>query len=87
MMRVGVLRGGLELESEMAVPPSQKLRVLSHAEITTLISPNGADVHDERARPESPPPLSDQGVSSGGEEDLPSTPVEELSFEVPTGKL
>jgi hypothetical protein len=86
MMRVGVLRGGLELESEKAVPPSQKLRVLSHAEITMLSSPNGIDIHDEQPRAESPPPLSDQGISSGGEEDLPRTPVEELSFEVPAEK-
>lgn len=28
MMRVGILHGGLELESERAIPPSQKLRIL-----------------------------------------------------------
>ncbi|KAF8321747.1 hypothetical protein DL93DRAFT_2093707 [Clavulina sp. PMI_390] len=33
MMRVGVLSGGLETESEKAIPPSQKLRILRAAEI------------------------------------------------------
>lgn len=33
MMRVGVLSGGLETESEKAIPPSQKLRILRTAEI------------------------------------------------------
>lgn len=33
MMRVGVLSGGLETESEKAIPPSQKLRILKAAEI------------------------------------------------------
>ncbi|KAF8321746.1 delta9-fatty acid desaturase [Clavulina sp. PMI_390] len=33
MMRVGVLSGGLETESEKAIPPSQKLRILRSAEI------------------------------------------------------
>ena len=28
MMRVGILHGGLELESERSIPPSQKLRIL-----------------------------------------------------------
>ncbi|KAG8768620.1 hypothetical protein FRC16_006971, partial [Serendipita sp. 398] len=28
MMRVGVLRGGLELESEKAIPPSQRLQII-----------------------------------------------------------
>lgn len=28
MMRVGVLRGGLELESEKAIPPSQRLEIM-----------------------------------------------------------
>jgi hypothetical protein len=28
MMRVGVLRGGLELESEKAIPPSQRLEII-----------------------------------------------------------
>ena len=27
-MRVGVLRGGLEIESEKAIPPSQRLQIL-----------------------------------------------------------
>ncbi|KAG8698406.1 hypothetical protein FRC08_005954 [Ceratobasidium sp. 394] len=87
MMRVGVLHGGLELESEKAVPPSQKLRVVSHAELVALASPDGAYAHPEALRSHTPPPLSDQGVSSGGEEDdIPKTPVEELSFEVPLAK-
>ncbi|KAF8508243.1 hypothetical protein BU17DRAFT_77968 [Hysterangium stoloniferum] len=33
MMRVGILHGGLELESERAIPPSQKLRVMRANEI------------------------------------------------------
>lgn len=33
MMRVGVLHGGLEQESEKAIPPSQKLRILRAGEI------------------------------------------------------
>ena len=33
MMRVGVLHGGLEQESEKAIPPSQKLRILRTSEI------------------------------------------------------
>lgn len=33
MMRVGVLHGGLELESERAIPPSQKLRVMRANEV------------------------------------------------------
>jgi hypothetical protein len=75
MMRVGVLRGGLELESEKAISPSQKIRVVSHAELAELIASNATCGHDEQTR-ESPPPLSDQGGSSGGEEDfLPRTPV------------
>lgn len=28
MMRVGVLRGGLEIESEKSIPPSQRLEVI-----------------------------------------------------------
>lgn len=28
MMRVGVLRGGLEIESEKAIPPSQRLQII-----------------------------------------------------------
>lgn len=36
MMRVGVLSGGLETESEKAIPPSQKLRILRAAEIKNI---------------------------------------------------
>ena len=36
MMRVGVLHGGLEQESEKAIPPSQKLRILKAAELAAL---------------------------------------------------
>jgi len=39
MMRVGVLHGGLEQESEKAVPPSQKLRVLKVSELAALSRP------------------------------------------------
>ncbi|KAG8733430.1 hypothetical protein FRC11_006317 [Ceratobasidium sp. 423] len=92
MMRVGVLHGGLELESEKAVPPSQKIRVVSHAEFTSLSAPNGPeDSFSTRPRPASPLSDlgSDQGLasspSSGGEEDdMPKTPTAELSFELPS---
>ncbi|KAG8704379.1 listerin E3 ubiquitin protein ligase 1 [Ceratobasidium sp. 395] len=84
MMRVGVLHGGLELESEKAVPPSQKLRVVSHKELMDLTSTYS---HIDLVRSNTPPPLSDQGVSSAGEEDdMPKTPVEELTFEPPNAK-
>lgn len=36
MMRVGVLAGGLEQESEKAIPPSQKLRILRAGEIKAI---------------------------------------------------
>lgn len=36
MMRVGVLSGGLETESEKAIPPSQRLRILRANEIRGL---------------------------------------------------
>lgn len=36
MMRVGVLSGGLEQESEKAIPPSQKLRILRAGEIKAI---------------------------------------------------
>jgi stearoyl-CoA desaturase (delta-9 desaturase) len=93
MMRVGVLHGGLELESEKAVPPSQKLRVISHAELKGLATIPGSEGSESgHVRPESPLLSdfgSDQGLasspSSGGEEDdMPKTPVAELSFELPS---
>ncbi|KAF8610092.1 delta 9-fatty acid desaturase protein [Ceratobasidium sp. AG-I] len=94
MMRVGVLHGGLELESEKAVPPSQKLRVVSHAELSSLTGSKSTSGREAGAepRPESPP-LSDFGSdhglasspSSGAEdEDMPHTPTAELSFELPS---
>ena len=36
MMRVGVLHGGLEQESEKAIPPSQKLRILKSTELRDI---------------------------------------------------
>lgn len=39
MMRVGVLHGGLEVEADKAVPPSQKLRIIRSSEMTALASP------------------------------------------------
>lgn len=92
MMRVGVLHGGLELESEKAVPPSQKIRVVSHSELVNLPHGTEGSFGSGRVRPESPPLSdfgSDQGLawspSSGGEEDdLPKTPTAELSFELPS---
>lgn len=94
MMRVGVLHGGLELEAEKAVPPSQKLRIVSHSELASLKSIKGTHTRETstEVRPESPP-LSDFGSdhglasspSSGAEdEDLPRTPTAELSFELPS---
>ena len=38
MMRVGVLHGGVEVESEKAVPPSQRLRILRASEIREVWS-------------------------------------------------
>jgi stearoyl-CoA desaturase (delta-9 desaturase) len=43
MMRVGVLHGGLELESEKAIPPSQKLTIVRAQELssfTSLVQPS-----------------------------------------------
>ena len=36
MMRVGVLRGGLELEDEKAIPPSQRLEIVKGQTIAQL---------------------------------------------------
>lgn len=36
MMRVGVLRGGLEVESEKAIPPSQRLEIMRGQAIAQL---------------------------------------------------
>lgn len=41
MMRVGVLHGGLEQESEKAIPPSQKLRILRANEIKEISAASG----------------------------------------------
>lgn len=40
-MRVGVLHGGLEQESEKAIPPSQKLRILRASEIKAISAASG----------------------------------------------
>jgi hypothetical protein len=95
-MRVGVLRGGLEIESEKAVPPSQKLRVVSHDEIIALTSPGGTysgSKYTHIARPQSlflPESGSDSGltfsISSGDENDSPKTPVLKPSFQPPSKK-
>jgi pseudouridine-5'-phosphate glycosidase len=42
MMRVGVLHGGLEQESEKAMPPSQKLRVLKASELSAVVAASRA---------------------------------------------
>ncbi|CAE7158894.1 unnamed protein product [Rhizoctonia solani] len=84
MMRVGVLRGGLEIESEKAVPPSQKLRVISHSEIVARTTPNGTYSRVEVPRNNSPP-ISDLdsenglvfGASSASEDECPRTPTSE----------
>jgi stearoyl-CoA desaturase (Delta-9 desaturase) len=47
MMRVGVLRGGLELESEKSIPPSQKLRVVEYQQIRSPVAMNGVEDVDE----------------------------------------
>lgn len=39
MMRVGVLHGGLEQESEKAIPPSQKLRIMRSSELSAFATP------------------------------------------------
>jgi hypothetical protein len=36
MMRVGVLRGGLELEAEKAIPPSQRLEIIKGQTVAQL---------------------------------------------------
>lgn len=46
MMRVGVLRGGLELESEKAIPPSQKLRVARAQELYMTPESSGVESDD-----------------------------------------
>lgn len=99
MMRVGVLRGGLEIESEKAVPPSQKLRVVSHAEMIALSSLGGiygnGRVDQAVIRPDSP--LTSElgsdsglvfGVSSADEDEPPKTPVSEVGLipEIPVTK-
>lgn len=85
-MRVGVLRGGLEIESEKAVPPSEKLRVVSHSELAGLV-PHGNSRSDLDLV--SPPLVftGDHGLASSGDEDeLPKTPISEVSFELPETK-
>jgi stearoyl-CoA desaturase (delta-9 desaturase) len=52
MMRVGVLRGGLELESEKAIPPSQKLKIARAQEL--YMTPENS--HDEDADSVDSPP-------------------------------
>ncbi|CAE6477416.1 unnamed protein product [Rhizoctonia solani] len=84
MMRVGVLRGGLEIESEKAVPPSQQLRVVSHSEIVALTSPTGTYSGPKSTRDGSPP-ISDLdsenglvfSASSASEDESPTTPAPE----------
>ncbi|KAH7105195.1 hypothetical protein BKA62DRAFT_691981 [Auriculariales sp. MPI-PUGE-AT-0066] len=52
MMRVGVLRGGLELESEKAVPPSQRLKIVRSAEM--FMTPENSNDEDSESLPASP---------------------------------
>ncbi|CAE6376344.1 unnamed protein product [Rhizoctonia solani] len=89
MMRVGVLRGGLEIESERAVPPSQKLRVVSHSEMVALTSPSGTYSGVKNPQDDSQT-VSDFdsenglvfGASSASEDESPKTPAsEETRFE------
>ena len=71
MMRVGVLRGGLELESEKSIPPSEKLRVVSHEELASYYGPqNQADTSFESA----PPDLASSSSSGDEEDEGPPTP-------------
>ncbi|KAH7097677.1 cytochrome b5-like heme/steroid binding domain-containing protein, partial [Auriculariales sp. MPI-PUGE-AT-0066] len=44
MMRVGVLRGGLELESESVIPPSQRLKVVRVQEL--FMTPENSNEED-----------------------------------------
>jgi hypothetical protein len=78
MMRVGVLRGGLELESEKAIPPSQRLEVIRGQAIAQLRAqaakesiprPNHEDsVHSDRESNGLPsPPLSTGALNSEDE--------------------
>ncbi|KZV81110.1 delta 9-fatty acid desaturase [Exidia glandulosa HHB12029] len=46
MMRVGVLRGGLEIESEKAIPPSQRLKVVRAEEMFMTPESSGVDEPD-----------------------------------------
>ncbi|KAF8755451.1 Acyl-CoA desaturase [Rhizoctonia solani] len=91
MMRVGVLRGGLEIESERAIPPSQKLRVVSHSELVALVSPSGTSSDIRATQDHSPPIYFDSenglvfGASSASEDESPKTPaLEETKFEFPS---
>jgi len=87
MMRVGVLRGGLELECEKAIPPSEKLRVVSHKELAAFYGPRDKD-HNDTSFEHAPPDLA-SGPSSGDEEDdRLATPEAEMEpLESATGKL
>jgi stearoyl-CoA desaturase (delta-9 desaturase) len=50
MMRVGVLRGGLEVESEKAIPPSQRLQMIRGQALARLKAEasDGTLHHNER---------------------------------------
>ena len=45
-MRVGILHGGLELEAERAIPPSQQLRILRASEMGSPYSSSAVSEPD-----------------------------------------
>jgi stearoyl-CoA desaturase (delta-9 desaturase) len=68
MMRVGVLRGGLELESEKAIPPSQRLEVMRGQAI--------AQLRAQAAKESIPQAHHDQSIHSDRDSNgLPSPPL------------
>jgi len=68
MMRVGVLRGGLELESEKAIPPSQRLEVIRGQAV--------AQLRALAAKESIPRPSHDDSVHSDRNSNgLPSPPL------------
>ena len=90
-MRVGVLRGGLELESEKAIPPSQRLEIIRGQALARLRSDAASNEHhgaydDERRHGDSDydgkglpsPPLSTGALDSGDEAGSQPEEIESL---------
>lgn len=56
MMRVGVLRGGLELESEKAIPPSQRLQIIRGQALARLqAEASDGSLHHKEYKPSGDP--------------------------------